>query len=88
MCYGKKSTKEVGATSSRCHAPNLMWDAELYKKTIEMKFENTTISCPYEYAKVLRKQYGDYTIPIKNSACHLMEIIDTKKGYKEYFKSE
>ena len=82
----KFAKKEVGATSSRCHAQNLMWPAAWYEKTVELQFEDTTIKCPSEYEKVLTKQYGDWAIPVNNGARHEMYVLDTTKSYKEYFK--
>ena len=83
----KHPKKEIGATSARCHSPKFMWNAEWFEKTIELKYENTTISCPCEYDKILTKQYGDYMVPVVNGAGHQMVIVDTKKSYKEYFNS-
>ena len=33
---------------------------EWFDKTIEMKFENTTVRCPQDYDKVLRVSFNDY----------------------------
>lgn len=84
----KRRKKELGATSSRCHLETLMWDSLWYDKTVELPFENTTISCPFEYDKVLTKQYGDYKTPVKNGARHQMAVLDLKRSFKEYFNDE
>lgn len=80
----KERTKEVGATSSRVHLPSLMWDSELYDSFIELPFEDTTITCPKEYEKVLEKQYGDWRTPVENGARHEMVIIDPDTPWREY----
>lgn len=71
-------TKTLGATSSRVHQENLMWKAADYEKIIELPFENVKISCPFQYEKVLTKQYGDWKTPVKNGARHEMVAVDTK----------
>ena len=77
-------TREVGATSSRVHQPNLMWDSELYNDFIDLPFESTTIRCPSKYEKVLDKQFGNWRIPIKNGARHEMYIVNTEIPYEDY----
>lgn len=80
-----KATAELGATSSRIHQPNLIWNAKAYRETIELPFENTTISCPIEYEEVLSKQYGAWQVPVMNGARHEMTVLDIKHPYTDYF---
>lgn len=75
--------KEVGATSSRVHQPNLMWNSNLYDDYVDLPFENTTIRCPLEYEKVLDKQYGDWRVPVENGSRHEMAVIDPHIPWKE-----
>lgn len=77
-------TKEVGATSSYCHRPDLMWNTEWYDQSIELPFENTTISCPMEYEKVLEKQYGDWRTPVKGGESHEMVVMDTEIPWRDF----
>lgn len=79
-----EKTKEVGATSSKCHQPALMWNSEWFDNFVELPFENTTISCPTEYDKILQKQYGDWKTPVKGGAKHEMIAIDPTKPWKDY----
>jgi lipopolysaccharide cholinephosphotransferase len=82
-------TKELGATSSKCHQPNLMWNTEWYDHIVELPFENTTISCPADYEKVLEKQYGDWRTPVRGGALHEMVIIDAETPWrKSIFESK
>ena len=83
-CAWNKRGKEVGTTSSRCHKPTLMWNAEWFDRTIELPFENTTITCPYEYEKILEKSYGDWRTPIEGGSDHEMIIVDTNIPYQDY----
>ena len=77
-------TKEVGATSSKCHFPKLMWETAWYDTLIDLPFENTTICCPAEYNKILEKQYGDWKKPVKNGARHEMVAVDTDTPWREF----
>ena len=78
------STKEVGATSSRVHLPQLMWDSSLYDDYVELPFEKTTIRCPAKYEQVLDKQYGDWRMPVVNGSRHEMVVVDTETPWKKY----
>ena len=77
-------TKEVGATSSRVHLPELMWDSRLFESYVELPFENTMIRCPVEYEKVLDKQYGDWRIPVENGSRHEMVAVDTTTPWRQF----
>lgn len=84
----KTPQREIGATASRIHLPQLMWDIEWYRSYVELPFENTTISCPIDYEKVLTKQYGDWHIPVMNGAVHEMFAVDTETPYTEYLRKK
>ena len=83
-CVWNERTKEVGTTSSRCHKPSLMWDAEWFKSTIELPFENTTIVCPSEYERILEKSYGDWKTPVVGTSDHEMVAFDTETPWREF----
>lgn len=42
-----------------------VYPKEYYESVVELKFEDTTISCPVAYKKVLTQMYGDYMTPPK-----------------------
>lgn len=72
---------EIGCTSFRTFNEKLMWDKEWFGKTIELPFEDMTVSCPIEYEKVLTKQYGDWKIPVFSGAYHDMYLWDSELSY-------
>ena len=82
------NTREVGATSSKCHQPKLMWNSEWFDEYVDLPFENTTIRCPIAYEKILEKQYGDWWITVKNGAMHEMVIVDVERSWKDYKMDE
>ena len=61
-----------------------MWNTEWYDQSIELPFENTTISCPMEYEKVLEKQYGDWRTPVKGGESHEMVVMDTEIPWRDF----
>ena len=77
-CVWNKRTKLVGPTSSDCHKPNQMWNAEWFDRTAELPFENTTVCCPAEYEKILETTYGDWRTPVMGGALHEMAVVDTR----------
>lgn len=77
-------TTELGATSSKCHQSNLMWNTEWFDQVVYLPFENTYIPCPYEYEKVLEKQYGDWRIPVQGGAMHEMYVVNADLPWRQY----
>ncbi|MBR3345503.1 MAG: LicD family protein [Solobacterium sp.] len=82
----KERTGLLGVTSFRTFQPNLIWKTEWFDETVELPFENITVTCPKYYNEVLTHQYGDWRIPVKNAAYHEIYIYDADVPYKEYFK--
>ena len=83
-CVWNEKTREVGTTSSRCHKPSLMWNAEWFQNTIEMPFETTSIVCPAEFEKILEKSYGNWRTPVRGSSDHEMVVVDTETPWQDY----
>lgn len=79
--YKNSSSKEIGQTSFRTHNPHFMWNREWFEDTIELPYEDTTISCPKMYEEFLKKQFGDWETPIINGAMHEMFIYDINIPY-------
>lgn len=58
--------KRFGMITFRPRDNGFKWEREWFKETVECAFEKTTVNIPKEYDKVLRQQYGDYTIIPEN----------------------
>ena len=82
--WGEAEAKEVGATSIRCHAQTMMWNAEWFEHSVELPFENTSVNCPAEYEKVLEREYGDWRTPVRGGSEHEMFVLDTETPWEEY----
>ncbi len=76
-------TDEIGETTFRTHNEKFIWKRKWYDETIELPFEETTISCPKMYEEILTKQYGDWRTPIYNASMHEMYIYDVETPYKQ-----
>ena len=63
-----------------------IWDKSLFEETVELPFEDTTISCPAGYHKLLTQRYGDYNVFVKGTAVHTFIVLDPDTPYKEKFK--
>lgn len=81
-----KSEKKVGLISSFGHLERFIWDSNLFDEVVELPFEDTTICCPKEYDKILRKSYGDYNVFVKGTAIHTFLIIDPDTPYVQKLK--
>lgn len=79
----KLPTKYVGVTTFRTFAPNLIWETKWFADTVELPFENITVTCPIGYNEMLTRQYGDWHIPVYNSAYHEIYMFDTEMPYIE-----
>ncbi len=79
----KVETEEVGVTSYRTHADNFIWRKEWFDETVELPFEDTTISCAKHYDEILTKTFDDWRVPVYDGSAHEMYIYDTERSYKE-----
>lgn len=79
----KIPTKYVGVTAIRTFQPNLIWDAEWFSDSVELPFENITVTAPVGYEAMLTKQFGDWRIPVRNAAYHEIFAFDADKPYRE-----
>lgn len=60
---------------------------EIFKESVEVPFEDTTIRVPKEYDRYLKMDFGDYMkLPPeeKRHGGHPAAVIDFNKSYKEY----
>lgn len=55
-----------------------------FLETTELQFENLLLPAPANYDELLRSLYGDYMIPVRNGAAHVMAHFDTSHSYKEH----
>ena len=72
---------EIGTTTFKTHDERFLWKKSWFEETIELPFEDTTITCPKEYDKVLTKTFGDWRTPVQDSSNHEMFILDTETSY-------
>lgn len=72
--------------SERPHIWNI--NAESYRKTLSVPFENIFIPIPEGYDVELRKIYGDYLVPKRNLTLHDGVIIETDRSYREVIKEQ
>ncbi len=68
------------------HRSNLTFPMSAFNDTIEVPFEDITISCPIDFDTYLTIQFGDYMkIPPKEEQQqHHVEYVNVKTSYKLY----
>ena len=76
-------TDQVAITSYRVNDPVNTWKAEWFRDTVELPFENTTVSAPKGYIQWLDHRYGDWHTPVYNGAAHEMFLFDADVPYTE-----
>lgn len=81
-----KSGNKVGLVSFMGHIDKYIWNKEWFEETVELPFEDTTICCPKEYDKILRHQYGDYSVFVKGTQVHSFLIVDPDTPYEQKLK--
>ncbi|MBQ6440331.1 MAG: LicD family protein [Mogibacterium sp.] len=80
------STSTTGYTWSK-NIRRYTFPAELFDKTIELPFEDTTIRCPARYDEYLTLQFGDDYMelpPEEKRLPHHTEVVDIHNSYKKY----
>lgn len=85
-----KSGNEVGVLSLAKHTNKYVWkyvwNKDWFEETVELPFEDTTICCPKEYDKILRREYGDYSVFVKGTQIHTLLIVDPDTPYEQKIK--
>lgn len=79
-------TQKVGVTSYTPGYKKYTWDRRIFEKTVELPFEDRTISAPHLYEERLTVQYGNWRKIIKNSANHSTLHFSSDISYKDYLK--
>ena len=65
---------------------DIVFDINWFKNLIDLPFENTTVTCPKEYARILSKEYGNYNEFKQGGSAHGDIFVDTQNEYKKYTK--
>lgn len=78
-----KTGEKVGMLTFFGYVDKYCWPVRWFDELIELPFEDTTIPCPKDYDKILRHQYGDYTVFVKGTAAHTIDVLDPDTPYKE-----
>lgn len=86
--YNDCDSDQVGLTAFRTHYEKLIWKKEWFDDTVELPFENTSVSCPKGYDELLTKQFGDWRTPVSGSAMHEMFVVDAETPYVEFLKAK
>lgn len=82
----KKKSKIVAYTSVYYYLEDqASFERAWYDNKTEVAFENTHISVPDDYDKVLKKSYGDYLTPVKAPNQHGDVFFDLEHDYREYY---
>ena len=85
----QKKTKRIGQISTYYHKDHVYsWETEWFNESIEHVFENTTISIPREYDKILTKTFGDYMKPVRVASEHGEVYFDLHHDYTEYISGK
>lgn len=84
-CSYPESSK-VGLISFLGFQDKYIWPAAWFEETVMFPFEGIMISCPKEYDKILRHQYGNYLVYEKGTAIHSIAVINTEHPYPEIMK--
>ncbi len=70
MSYGEEDGDELVMYLSYLGNANKIFHKNLFSEVIEMPFEIFGVPVPCGYDEILRKQYGDYHVRVKNAAGH------------------
>ena len=81
-CERAKNYEEVGLLPFSGFNRKWIWQKEWYADIVNLPFENTEISCPKDYDKILHQQFGDYSIFQKGTAVHTMVLWDPDKDFR------
>lgn len=75
-------SENIGIIGFYGYQPKFIWKKDWFKETVEIPFEDITISCPKEYDLILKQRYGDYNVFVKGTTVHTFACVDTETPYK------
>ncbi len=81
-----KNEARIGLIGFYGYQDKFIWDKSYFDETVELPFEDMTISCPKEYDKILKHRYGDYNVFVKGTSVHTFAVVDADTPYKEKLK--
>ena len=86
--YPLKKARYTGYTWWDSITNKLCFPIEYFETTIELPFEDSTISCPVQSKDYLSSQFGNYMeLPPEDQRLdHHQVCVSTNKSYKEYKK--
>lgn len=64
-----------------------LYEAEWFKDTVLLPFEDRLLPCPKEYEAILTSQYGDWRIPVQGASQHEGAFVDISTPYSDYIGS-
>lgn len=76
----------IGLTGFIGYNNKMIWKKEWFEETVDLPFEDMTITCPKGYDEILKHCYGDYKVFVKGTAIHSCVLVDTQTPYKEKLK--
>ncbi len=81
-----KNSKYIGMSAFYGLQNKFIWKKEWFNETIELPYEDITISCPKDYDALLKLRYGDYNVFVKGGQLHSYVLFDTGTPYREKLK--
>ncbi len=84
--YNHTDTERIGMLTFMPENERLHFCTEDFDAVRSVPFEHTTIDIPAGYDRVLRDQYGDYTVPVQAPSYHGTVTFDVKRSYMDYIK--
>ncbi len=84
--YNGTATERIGMLTFMPQNERLQFRAADFDTVQTVPFEHLTIDIPAGYDRVLRDQYGDYTVPVQGGSYHGNVTFDAKRSYRDYVK--
>jgi lipopolysaccharide cholinephosphotransferase len=79
------NTKRVGEISFAWDDDRFIFERNDFDGIdVDVKFENIVLKAPANFDAILRKSYGDYMTPVKQSSEHGTTIFDANVPYSKY----
>lgn len=85
-CSMCKKSSNIGLISFLGFRKKTTWKSAWWSEATEVPFENTVINVPKGYDKILKKQYGNYSVFKKGGSIHTMKYFNADVPFKEKIK--
>lgn len=82
--FENEECNEIGMITFSHESPRFIFEKSLFDNSVRIPFESIMIYAPSGHDEILKKSYGDYMTPVRQSSEHGETLFEASIPYKQY----